>query len=119
MTDAPSIAFTTTKALLAMRATAGRPVLKLTPAPKAYLKGIFGQSLQGTVAGTFTIVNAAPDPGDGQNGDGRLVASTGEVFYKQAGTWDSIGKIAILVTDSQVTFETPTAGPGTAELATA
>lgn len=71
-----------------------------------------------SLGGTIHISAAVPLPAVGADGDIALVLADRSTYYKSAGTWIFFGKDAKDVTDSQVTFVTPTAGDGTADLAT-
>lgn len=79
--------------------------------------------LNGIPAGGATGVNfhlgaADPGAGTGNNNDIAYNTTTGGWLRKAAGVWTEFARGPINITDSQVTFKTPTAGDGTAELAT-
>jgi hypothetical protein len=106
----------------------GSPVLKtgtstyslsasVNPAPvlNVFVGGGVGG---GSGDGNMTIYPTTPTSGEGVDGDGAYVVSTQKIMRKVAGVWTTVGQAAKTVSDSQVTFETPTAGDGTAELAT-
>lgn len=73
--------------------------------------------LDSLATGTFSVVATAPTSGQGANNDCRLVIADGGFYYKSAGSWTLLGKIG-KVTDADVTFVTPTAGNGVAQLTT-
>jgi hypothetical protein len=54
----------------------------------------------------------------GVDGDIALVLADRSTYYKAAGAWNFFGKDAKDVTNSQVTFVTPTAGDGSADIST-
>lgn len=88
---------------------------QLSPIINVFLGGGGGG---GVGTGNMTIYSVPPGAGDGEDGDGAYVVSTQKIMRKSGGSWSAVGQAAKLVSDSQVTFETPTAGDGTAELAT-
>lgn len=85
------------------------PIITLTPG---------GGGGGGGGAGNFSIVGTTPLDTEGENDDGVFVVATQKIMRKEGGTWVTRGQVAKTVSNSQVTFQTPSAGNGTAELAT-
>lgn len=68
--------------------------------------------------GTLSIAATVPGAGVGADGDGVFALDNLGIYYKSAGAWILFGHVAKAVTNHSVTFETPSAGDGTAELST-
>lgn len=75
-------------------------------------------ALQGGV-GSATLNGAgAPNIADGEDGDTYFDSTAKTLYLKDAGVWVLCGTFAKTVTNAAVTFVTPSAGDGTAQLTT-
>lgn len=102
-----------------LAAPANNTTLDATTTLHGLLSAADKQKLDGLHAGgVLSITLAVPSNMTGKDGDGAFVLSDLGIYYKESGVWTLFGHVAKKVENHQVTFKTPTAGDGTAELAT-